>query len=87
VLQLDFPFATTVTLTQNGTQLSGGYVDDFGLGPVSGSVAPQREVRFTVVLPGFAPFRFVGSADNDVDELTGQVEGLSAFDTWTLSRR
>jgi hypothetical protein len=55
---------------------------------VSGSVSGPLAVTFSAAQPGFQPFTFNGTADADVNRLTGTVTG-SGFtgQSWTLTRQ
>jgi hypothetical protein len=70
------PVPVQFSLAQSGAALTGSYGDEDGPGSVTGSVAAPRAVRLLVVQPGFVPFTFAGTADADIQAVTGTVEGL-----------
>jgi len=86
--EFGFPWGTTVTLSQNGSSLSGSYDDIFGFtGPITGSVSPPSGVTFTVNFVDLSPLTFTGEANGAISALEGRATG-SGFtgQTWTLAR-
>jgi PKD repeat protein len=86
---------TTLNFTQSGTSVTGtftfdvqGVPADVKNGTVTGSVASPLNVTFSVRTPCCVPFTFTGTADADVNRLTGNVNG-SGFtgQSWTLTRQ
>jgi PKD domain-containing protein/PEGA domain-containing protein len=81
---------TTLSLTQTGTNVSGSYSDQFGLaGSAAGTVrTTPPQVTLIVTVPGFQPFTFTGSANNDVSGLNGVANGSGFINNgWTLTRQ
>lgn len=85
---------TTNTFTQSGGTVSGTTnIQNVGNGTLDqGSFASSTglcpcTVAFRVTVPGFIPFTFTGTANSDLSQLNGVVNG-SGFnnDPWTMSR-
>jgi PKD repeat protein len=76
--------------TQNAAAITGtcNFPQVGDTGTISGTVSAALNVRFNCTIPGFQPFTFNGSADAEVNRLTGTVTG-SGFNgnPWTLNRR
>lgn len=67
-----FPF--TLSLSHNNTSVNGSWVDPLlGSGTIVGSVSSQKNVRLTVQLPGFQPATISGTADADINRITGSI--------------
>jgi hypothetical protein len=79
-------FNAVFTLTQNGSSITGSYIDDDGPGTISGSVQPggPQQVIITVTQPQFDPYSFFGDPNNDVSQIVGTIEGAVAV---TLRRQ
>jgi hypothetical protein len=69
-----------VSITQDGLQLRGRYLDDPREGSVDGNVTLSGRVTFTVTRPGLAPVTFSGSAGPNVKTLVGTAKGQDAVD-------
>jgi hypothetical protein len=77
--------------TQTGTNLAGNFTftgAPLPVATVAGSVSSPLNVNFTLNIPGFAPAQMAGTANNDVNSLTGRITG-SGFtgQSWTLNRQ
>jgi hypothetical protein len=69
-----FPF--TLNLAHSNTSVTGNWSDPIlGGGSISGSVSAPKAVRATVSVPGFEPFTMTGTADANIDRITGTVTG------------
>ena len=69
------PEFLTFTLTHTGSALSGGYADTFnGAGAANGSVSAPRGVTLRNAVPGFRIGTWTGTADGDVNRITGTVD-------------
>jgi hypothetical protein len=87
-------FNTVLNLSQNGATITGTYTDSqvtpvVGAGAISaGSVDPATgRVSFTVTVPGFAPFTFVGTPSSDVNTVNGAANGSGFTNaTWNITR-
>ena len=76
-----------VSITQDGLDLHGRYLDDPREGIVEGRVSETGRVTFTITRPGLAPVRFTGTAGPDVMTLVGSANVRDAADRpWTLVR-
>lgn len=65
------------TLTQSGASLSGAYADRInGFGSLTGRVTPPREVTMIVSIPSFLPTAWTGSADSNLNTITGTAVGF-----------
>jgi hypothetical protein len=88
---LDNFFQATVSLSQNGTVLSGSYADQLGdttRGPVTGSVAGPNRVTITVDPACCIPFTFQGTVDDAVNRISGTTNGSGFVNApWTLVRQ
>jgi hypothetical protein len=68
-------FDTVITFTETNSSLSGVFNGINLKGTATGTVGNTGQVTFTVTVPGFAPFTFVGQADDAGNTMTGQVNG------------
>ena len=76
-----------VSITQDGLDLRGRYLDDPREGIVEGRVSETGTVTFTITRPGLAPVTFTGTAGPDVMTLVGAAKGSDAVNRpWTLTR-
>jgi hypothetical protein len=76
-----------VSITQDGLDLRGRYLDDPKEGIVEGSVSLTGTVTFTVTRPGLDPVTFTGTAGPDVMTLVGTARGRDAVERpWKLDR-
>jgi len=69
-----------VSITQDGLDLRGRYLDDPREGIVEGRVGETGAVTFTVTRPGLDPVTFTGTAGPDVMTLVGTAKGRDAVD-------
>jgi len=66
----------TLNLAHANTTVTGNWSDVIlGGGSVSGTVSAQKSVRATVSFPGFEPFTIAGTADADINRVTGTATG------------
>jgi hypothetical protein len=76
-----------VSITQDGLELRGRYLDDPREGTVEGSISMSGTVTFTVARPGLDPVTFTGTAGPGVMTLVGTAKGRDAVDRpWKLTR-
>jgi hypothetical protein len=76
-----------VSITQDGLNLRGRYLDDPREGIVLGRVSETGTVTFTITRPGLAPVTFTGTAGPDVMTLVGTANVRDAGDRpWMLVR-
>jgi plastocyanin len=76
-----------VSLTQEGLELRGRYLDDPRAGSVEGRVSMNGTVTFTITRPGLDAVTFTGRAGRDVMTLEGTAKGRDAVDRpWKLTR-
>jgi PKD domain-containing protein len=76
-----------VSITQDGLELRGRYLDDPREGIVEGSISLMGTVTFTVTRPGLDPITFTGTAGPGVTTLVGKATGRDAVDRpWKLTR-
>jgi hypothetical protein len=69
-----------VSITQEGLQLRGRYLDDPREGTVEGGISAYGTVTFTVTRPGLEPLTFTGTAGAGVMTLVGKTKGRDAVD-------
>ena len=76
-----------MSITQDGLDLRGRYLDDPRQGIVEGRVGETGTVTFTITRPGLAPVTFTGTAGPDVMTLVGTAKGRDAVGRpWKLDR-
>jgi len=75
-----------VSITQDGLNLRGRYLDDPREGIVLGRVSETGTVTFTITRPGLAPVTFTGTAGPDVMTLVGAANVHDVDRPWTLVR-
>jgi PKD repeat protein len=76
-----------VSITQDGLDLRGKYLDDPRQGIVEGSVSESGTVNFTITRPGVAPVTFTGTAGPEVMTLVGVENGRDGVDRpWKFTR-
>jgi hypothetical protein len=76
-----------VSITQDGLELRGRYLDDPREGVVEGGISTTGTVTFTVTRPGLDPVTFTGTAGPDVQTLVGTAKGRDAVGRpWKLTR-
>jgi len=76
-----------VSITQDGLELRGRYLDDPREGVVEGRVSMAGTVTLTITRPGLDPVTFTGTAGPDVMTLVGTAKGHDAVDRpWKLTR-
>jgi hypothetical protein len=87
---VDFDFPFHLSLSQNGTSVSGTFTDDLHIfvpGTVSGNVSGPSNVRLTVTIPEFEPFTMNGTASSDINSVSGVATGSGFNDPFTLTRQ
>lgn len=65
----------TANLAHNNTTISGNFIAGDDAGTVSGTVSAPKSVQVTVNIPGFQPFTMTGTADANIDRITGTATG------------
>jgi len=75
-----------VSITQDGLDLRGRYLDDPREGIVEGRVSETGTVTLTITRPGLAPVTFTGTAGPDVMTLVGAANVHDVDRPWTLVR-
>jgi PKD repeat protein len=76
-----------VSITQEGLDLRGRYLDDPRQGIVAGAVSETGTVTFTITRPGLDPVTFTGTAGPDVRTLVGVEDGRDGVDRpWKFTR-
>jgi PKD domain len=76
-----------VSITQDGLDLRGRYLDDPRQGIVEGGVSEAGTVTFTIERPGLAPVTFTGTAGPEVMTLVGVENGRDGVDRpWKFTR-
>lgn len=83
---------TTVNINQNGTSLSGSLTfptaPSLGAGSLNGSVSSPLSVSFSVKFSCCIPFTFRGTADENVNRMSGTASDFEdRDDSWTLTRQ
>jgi PKD repeat protein len=84
----DFPF--TLTLSQNGTNVTGSFRDDLGIfppGTVAGTVSGPNQVRLTVTVADFNPFTLTGTTSDDINRVSGNTTGSGFNDPFSITRQ
>lgn len=61
----------TLTLTQNGTSVTGTYRDVDGPGSVAGTLQGNNQLRMTINQPPFAIQNITGTINDDVSVISG----------------
>jgi hypothetical protein len=69
-----------VSITQDGLELRGRYLDDPREGSVEGRVGMTGRVTFTITRPGLDPVTFSGTAGANVMTLVGTATGRDAVE-------